>query len=187
MKKKKSTAIARRQWWSGPSATKVRDAVGRQHFAVFHHVNVASEKHEASSHIIIFSGKPCNLVLVPPIYAGLLPVCLLYVCMFHTEVCELINVLPPGPAYLYNNNNASISSRWFDSQMTHLPTLRNSVLTIQHACPLYLMEGYVHQHKTAWKNAHCNIQYNQKTEMANPHDPSVMICSEASFSLLFYV
>ena len=62
--------------------TKVRDAVGRQHFAVFHHVNVASEKHEASSHIIIFSGKPCNLVLVPPIYAGLLPVCLLYVCMY---------------------------------------------------------------------------------------------------------
>ena len=72
MKKKKSTAIARRQWWSGPSATKVRDAVGRQHFAVFHHVNVASEKHEASSHIIIFSGKPCNLVLVPPMVGWLL-------------------------------------------------------------------------------------------------------------------
>ena len=122
--------------------TKVRDAVGRQHFAVFHHVNVASEKHEASSHIIIFSGKPCNLVLVPPIYAGLLLVPAMYVCMFHTEVCELINVLPPGPAYLYNNNNTSISSRWFDSQMTHLPTLTNSVLTIQHACPQYLMEGY---------------------------------------------
>ena len=55
--------------------TKVRDAVGRQHFAVFHHVNVASEKHEASSHIIIFSGKPCNLVLVPPIYAGRAAAC----------------------------------------------------------------------------------------------------------------
>ena len=82
--------------------TKVRDAVGRQHFAVFHHVNVASEKHEASSHIIIFSGKPCNLVLVPPIYAGRAAACAcyMYVCMFHTEVCELINVLPPSPAYV---------------------------------------------------------------------------------------
>ena len=112
--------------------------------------------------------------------------CYMYVCMFHTEVCELINVLPPGPAYLYNNNNASISSRWFDSQMTHLPTLNNSVFTNHHACSLYLMEGYVHQHKTAWKNAHCNIQYNQKTEMANPHDPSVMICSEASLCCSMY-
>ena len=78
--------------------TKVRDAVGRQHFAVFHHVNVASEKHEASSHIIIFSGKPCNLVLVPPMCR--LPACYMYVCMFHTEFCELIKVLPPSPAYI---------------------------------------------------------------------------------------
>ena len=62
--------------------TKVRDAVGRQHFAVFHHVNVASEKHEASSHIIIFSGKPCNLVLVPPIYAGRAAACVPAICMY---------------------------------------------------------------------------------------------------------
>ena len=48
------------------------------------------------------------------------------------------------------------------------------------------MEGYVHQHKTAGKTAHCNIQYNQKTEMANPHDPSVMICSEASLCCSMY-
>ena len=82
--------------------TKVRDAVGRQHFAVFHHVNVASEKHEASSHIIIFSGKPCNLVLVPPIYAGLLlvPAVCMYVCFTLRSVSLSTFCLLAQPTYI---------------------------------------------------------------------------------------
>ena len=82
--------------------TKVRDAVGRQHFAVFHHVNVASEKHEASSHIIIFSGKPCNLVLVPPIYAGRAAACAcyMYVCFTLRSVSLSTFCLLAQPTYI---------------------------------------------------------------------------------------